>query len=507
MKKQISDLLDICRKNHNSAIFCIAFCMITITCGLAQPLFAQGYGGPLTFEGLEHSALHSAAGRAMGGIAVGVQQDIGLMFQNPATLQSLQRIQFSIGGLHSSQDSEQEQQFAPVRYYPNLSLLLEGLTAQIPNPDTTLPGFTAQDTVQRPFDDIGPNWSRSSNRGTPVQAMLAVPVSLGKLKVVAGIGAVEYAGLHHFYQNNNVLSPEILSQRPLPTFRPADNDPMEVQWSQSIRARDGSIQGYGIALAAAVSKSLSFGVSGMILNGSSDDFEQQVARGRLTFFSNAFRADSVYRHVTKTGVSDFSGQEFTLSGIVSGKFVSLGVAIKMPSTITRKYSGQIATDTTGTPSVSAIVGEDKLELPLRGTIGISITPRENLLIGLGYEFRPYESGTFIDAAGEETSPWLSASLFRFGAEYRIGSWLALRGGMRGEAEVFEPEGNHLAGEPVTFTIYSAGVGLSYSRLRLDMTYENSLAKYQDIWSSAISKNSARRHSIIGQLSYEIPWMP
>ncbi|MGH7597363.1 MAG: hypothetical protein ACREOI_13505 [bacterium] len=424
------------------------------------------------------------------------------MFQNPAALQSIKEIQVSLGGLQLSKDAKQEQNYAPVRYYPNLSLLLEGLTARIPNPDTNLVGFTAQDTVQRPFDDIGPNWSRSKNRSAPLQALLAVPVSLGNVKIVAGAGAVEYADLNHYYQNNNVLSPTILSQRPLPTFRPTDDNPIEVDWSQTVRSREGSMQGYGIALAGSVG-SLSIGLSGLVLDGSSDDFERRVARGRLTFFSNAFRADSVYGSITKTGTSDFNGREFTLSSILNGRYVSIGFSIKPPATITRKYAMQLETDTTGTPSLTTIQGEDELKLPWRGTIGLALAPRGNLTLGLEYEFRPYESARYVDADGAETSSWLSASLFRIGAEYMIASWLALRGGMRGAAEVFQPEGNPIDGEPVTYTIYSAGFGVFYSGLRLNVAYENALMKYQDIWASAISKNNERRHTIVAQLSYEI----
>jgi opacity protein-like surface antigen len=472
-----------------------------------QPLSAQGYGGPLTFQGLDHYTLHSATGRAMAGITIGIKQDPGLMFQNPAALKSIQGIQLSLGGLYLSKDSKQEQQFAPVRYYPNLSLLLEGLTAKIPDPDTTLFGFTAQDTVQRPFDDIKPNWSRSKDRRMPLQAQLAVPISFENFKIVAGIGAVEYTNLDHYYQNNNVLSPAILAQRPLPTFRPADNNPLEVEWSQSIRSREGSIHGYGFALAGSVEKyNLSVGFSGMILDGSSDDYEQEIARGRLTFFSNAFRADSVYSKITRTGTSDFSGQEFTFSSILTGRYVSVGFSVKLPTTITRKYTRQV-TEQSGIALVSySSQGEDKLKLPWRGTVGLSLTPRENLTVGFEYEFRPYESVKYADSQDMETKPWSSASLFRVGVEYMIAPWLALRGGMRGEAEVFQSEGNYIAGEPVTYTVYSAGFGAFYSNLRLNVTYENSLMKYQDIWSSAISKNSERRQTIVAQLSYEIPWI-
>ncbi len=469
-------------------------------------VFAQGYGGPLTFQGLDRFTRHSAAVRAMGGVTIAVRQDIGLMFQDPAALNSIKGIQVSLGGLTSSTDAGQDQNYAPVRYYSNLSLILEGLTGMIPDPDTALVGFTAQDTVQRPYDDIKPNWSRSYRNSIPLQAMAAAPVTLGSVRIVAGIGAVEYANLNHYYQHNNVLSPGILSQRPLPTLRPTDDNPVVVDWYQKIRSRDGSIRGYGFALAGAIEAiDLSIGLSGMILQGSSDDFEQQIGRGKLTFFSNAFRADSVYNRVTRTGTSDFSGHELTFSSILTGRYVSAGFSVNPPSTITRAYTMQVVTDTTGTPSATTIQGEDELQLPWRGTIGVSLTPIEKLTVGLGYEFRPYESVRYVDSDGVETSPWIPVSLFRIGVEYMAAPWLALRGGMRGEAEVFEPEGNQLIGEPVIYTVYSAGAGLFFSGARFNLAYEYALMKYEDTWASAISKNSEKRHTVVAQIAYEIPF--
>ncbi|MEX1275465.1 MAG: hypothetical protein WEE20_06000, partial [Bacteroidota bacterium] len=50
----------------------------------AGPLFAQGYDGPLTIQGLDRNTLHSAAGRGMGGITIGLRNEPGLMFHNPA---------------------------------------------------------------------------------------------------------------------------------------------------------------------------------------------------------------------------------------------------------------------------------------------------------------------------------------------------------------------------------------------------------------------------------------
>ena len=167
---------------------------------------------------------------------------------------------------------------------------------------------------------------------------------------------------------------------------------------------------------------------------------------------------------------------------------------------------QVITDTTGTPSVREESGDDKLELNWHGIVGLSITPKENLKIGLEYEFRPFSSVKYIDSEGVKSSPWIPASLFRVGLEYKAKPWLMLRGGMRGEAEVFNPEGNKIEDDPVTYTVYSTGLGISYSGFQLNITYENSLMKYQDIWSSAISKNHERSHIFVADISYQIPWI-
>jgi hypothetical protein len=469
-----------------------------------QPLFAQGYGEALTYQGVDHFLLQSAASRAMGGISIGLKQDIGLMFQNPAALASMGSIQISAGGQLSYSDLKQEQNYAPVRYYSNLALLLESRTDQIPDPDPTLFGFTAQDTVQRPYDNIQPNWTHSNDNNIPLQALVAVPFSFGTFRFTAGMGAVTYADLNHYYQNNNGLSPDILSQRPLPTLRPTDDDPIEVRWFKSYRMREGSIQGYGFAMAGKLDEpALSLGISGMVLKGSSDDEEQQAARGNLTFFSNAFRADSLYSITIKKGSSDYSGLEFTLSAIWRGRFVSAGFSLKPPTTITRSFNMRVMTDSMGITSRMSISGEDKLKLPWRGMIGLSFALRDNLTLGLEYEFRPYDAARYISSEGTETSPWLPVSLFRVGAEYMIAPWLVLRGGMRGEAEVFEPAGSQLSGEPVSYTIYSGGLGLMSAGLHLTITYEYAAMKYADTWASALSKNTDNRYTFVAQLAYEL----
>ncbi len=174
-------------------------------------------------------------------------------------------------------------------------------------------------------------------------------------------------------------------------------------------------------------------------------------------------------------------------------------------TITRKYSARISVDTMGTPTVTSDVGQDKMRLPWRGTVGLSIAVRENLQLGFEYEIRSYAQAKYTDASGVASNPWLSSDLFHVGAQYTPASWLIVRAGIRGQAEVFEPEGNPIAGEPVSYSIFSTGCGLLFGPARLNITYEYAQMKYQDIWASAISLNKDSRHTIVADIAYELPW--
>ncbi len=473
---------------------------------IIQQVFSQGLSDPLTIQGIDHNVLSSAASRAMGGTTITIVNDAGIMFSNPASLQSLNGIQISLGGLGQFSKSEQVQHYTPLKYYSNLSLLMEGLTGYISDPDSLHPGLNPGDTVQRPFDNIGPNWNRSKNRGVPLQAFLAIPFSFGETRLTFGVGTIEYADLNQYYQNNNILAPHIGSERPIPIPLPPNNpdSTVPVQWYKYFRSREGSVRGYGAALSGSISDKISLGMSGMILDGRTDDVQDFLGRGKLVFFYNYFRLDSVYQRIVESGTSDYSGYECTFSGIYRGAHINVGFSLKPPTTITRKYTTEIQFDTSGTPSLSTIRGEDKIKLPWRGTFGLTIFPIQKLVVGLEYEIRPYTSAVYTTSDGIRSNPWLSASVLHLGVEYRPLAWLALRSGLRGQAEVFEPEGNPIAGEPVTYSVYSAGCGISFSNMQLNLTYEYFSMKYQDVWQTNVNHNSERRHCIVADLVYFLP---
>ncbi len=122
--------------------------------------FAQGtrFNDPLTIQGLDNNTNYSAVSRAMGGTTIGMKNDASIMFSNPADLQNLNSIQVTLGNTFWQLNQSQIQQYGPAKYYPNFSLLMEGLTYLIPNPCWT--DSTAKNSVQRPFDKISPSWSQ-----------------------------------------------------------------------------------------------------------------------------------------------------------------------------------------------------------------------------------------------------------------------------------------------------------------------------------------------------------
>lgn len=498
------------------------FCFLFLSGGY---VYSQGFGKPLEFQGVDHLTLHSSASRGAGGITIGLKNDLGLMFSNPTVLQNIEGIKLSIGSIIRSSKSEQIQQYSPLAYYPNFSLLMEGLTGYISKQDsiyitntgdTVKLSFSEGDTIQRPFDKIGPNWNLSNDRKIPFQAFIAAPLNVGEIKIAIGVGMVEYANLNWYFQNNNVLSPSILSVSPS-ILGLAELRTTPVQWFQNYQVREGSINGYGGAISISLSEKISLGISGLLLNGKTDDFESRTERGTLRFVTNNyFRLDSSLYHYTKKGTSDYSGQEFTVSGAYQGKFVGINISIKSPTEIVRKYKSAVYSDTTlrsfSTQKLDSTViftgninGEDKISIPMRAAVGLSFRLRENVMIGIEYEIRSYESTEYSKTNGSTTHPWAASNVFHLSAQYTPVSWLMIRSGIRQQSEVYEPIGNPFGGEPVNYSIYSIGAGFTFESVVLNIAYEYAHLKYVDSWGAAISKNSEILHTFSADISYELPW--
>jgi hypothetical protein len=262
----------------------------------------------------------------------------------------------------------------------------------------------------------------------------------------------------------------------------------------------GSIYGYGAALSVGLFENLSFGISGMLIKGSTNDFQSKLGRGTLVFYSSYFRVDSVDYKNSYIGTSDYNGAEFNFSGMYKSGSLTLGFSIKPPTTITRKYQYNYQKDTSGISSSAAVTGSDKITLPWRGTFGLSVSVQENLRAVIEYELRPMGVADYINS-GVTSNPWRSSHLLHLGAEYSPFNWLTIRGGYSDKAEVFEEEGNPFPGDPVYSTILSCGVGLNWQNLKVNITYEYFNVKYDDLLQDAVFLNSAENNYIVTEISY------
>jgi hypothetical protein len=485
-------------------LFTLSFFVFILLTLLVNVTSAQGtrFNDPLYFQGLDNNTNSSAVSRALGGTSIGMKNDASIMFSNPAELQNLNSFQITLGNTYWMLNQDQTQQYGPAKYYPNFSLLMEGLTNLIPNPVLDTTGtYTAKDSVQRSFDKIQPSWARTKNKNLSTQLMAAIPFNFAGYKVVVGVGAVQYANMNFYFQDNNVLSPAVNIQRPYPVHLvTSDSNALPVQWYQNIRNREGSVYGYGASLSFGVNENLSFGLSAMLIKGSTNDFESQLGRGRLVFYSSYFRIDSVDYNSSKTGTSDYSGAEVNISGLYKSGSLTVGFSIKPPAAITRDYNYTYLSDTNGVSRSATVSGSDKLTLSWRGSFGLSVSVLENLRAVIEYELRPMDNATYLNS-GVTTNPWKSSHLLHLGAEYAPFNWLTLRCGYSDKSEVFEQEGNPFAGDPVYTTIISGGLGLHYQNFTLNFTYEYFNVKYDDLLQDAVFLNNAKNNYIGTEISY------
>jgi long-subunit fatty acid transport protein len=243
------------------------------------------------------------------------------------------------------------------------------------------------------------------------------------------------------------------------------------------------------------------GASATILFGSSDDVEQRVERGLLTFFYDKFRSDSLYDRTTRTGTSSYSGVIPALGGVLRQEAFTLGVSVRLPMTLTREWDRTVVRDTAGTVTTTTEAGTDKLELPVAVSLGGVLHPSPDVDVALDYRIGNNGNVTYTPSGGSSLQPWLSSQELRAGVEFRATTWLALRGGFRQVSAPFAGAGAPLLDEPESGQAYSAGVGLGLADLRFDLAYEYASLKYEDAWQSNVNYNTRQTNTIWFETAY------
>ena len=489
--------------------------------GLVSTLVAQPAAGPLTIQGLDQFSTAGVRSRAMGGTGVASANDASALFSNPAALAPT-LLEIRAGGLFGATKSQQSQEWVPMRPLPGLSVLFEGLTGNIKTPDSLgVPGLplSAWSSLQKQYDNIQPNWNRNSSGTKPLLLAAAMPLTLPGMNIAAGIGVSQVINLDQYYQNNNSMSPYLGQERPDPNLISARNDTLHVRWYQYSRTRDGSVYGITPGISVTLLPGLRIGGSVSILTGSSDDNERRVERGRVDIaISNGvgsnFMVDSVYYAQSKVGTSKYSGNLFTFGLHFQQKHYAIGVTIRPAMQITRTWDRDVVSiDTSKNPypiRVDSVrsrsyheSGKDYVNFPFSYSLGFVLRPTDKWTLAFDYELRHLADVELTTSSNSTASnPWAnSKGAMRLGAEYCASDLLALRAGYCEDVQAFSPDGSAIINDPARGGIYSLGAGIALGNIFIDLAYEYSILKYQDIYQSNVNYNTREQHQFMMEIAY------
>jgi long-subunit fatty acid transport protein len=482
-------------------------------------VFSQPAAGPLDVQGLDQTVIPGTRSRAMGGTTVANSNDASALFSNPAALSRVSSFEIRAGGVMGKTHRKQTQEWVPYMSNPALSVLFESLTDPIPIPLDSLGNpLTAWKTLQRQYDNITPDWDRSSSAVQPFSLAAALPFILAEVNITAGIGISQALNLDHYYQNNNSLSPYMGQLRPDPKIITKPLDTVNVQWYQYIRERKGIVYGITPGISVTVLPGLTLGGSATILTGSSDDNERRVERGHLYIATNNkstandFLLDTVYYQRSMAGTSTYSGKMLTVGLLYQQDLYSIGITIKPSHTLTRTWERTVTSLDTTKKSFPVRIdtltsrsyresGRESLLFPLAFSLGLVLTPTDKWTIACDYEMRN-PADMELSNGDAASRPWTNKSAtMRFGAEYRPTGMLACRAGYREDIQVFSPDGSAVIGEPARGGVYSLGAGLTFGKILMDIAYEYSLLRYQDIYQSNVNSNQREQHQFLIEFAY------
>jgi opacity protein-like surface antigen len=480
---------------------------------------AQPAASPLGIQGLDHVVITGVRARAMGGTSIANVNDVTGLFANPAALSQLTTLEIRVGGLLENNQRQQDQNWIPTKDLPSLSVLFEGLTGGIKTPDSAgRPVTNPWLNVQRQYDNIGPNWNTKASTSRPLNFAAAMPLTIEGIKVTPAIGISQLIDLDNYYQNNNSMSPYVGQERPFSQWS-GSVDTIDINWYQFRRSREGSVYGITPGVSVTFLSGLTIGGSVAILSGSSDDLEQRMERGHLyVAVSNGkaknFMLDTAYYYQTKSGTSTYSGTLLTLGLLYQQPRYSIGITVKPAMTLSRSWDRDVTSvDTTKKPFPVRIDslrsrsyhenGKDDVKFPLAYSVGFVLTPNDKWTFAFDYEMRNLANAEWTSQTnGTATHPWVgSGANWRLGAEYRVSDVLALRGGYHEDVQSFAPDGSAIVDKPASGEVYSLGAGIVIGNVFVDLAYEYSILKYQDIYQSNVNYNTREQHQFMMEIAY------
>ena len=497
-----------------------SFLLLGVLYFLPTVSMSQGNGDPLGFQGLSKLNMFSAQALAQGNTSIAQTGVVNSLFNNPAGLGDIERLQISISGKSSQWKQHENQYWTESRLHPLLPAILDG--RYVPNPhhngllDTALVNLMSPDDYTIPllgFDQYSPevaDWKDSYISQSPVNNIsLAIPLKIMGKSLVLAAGLARRNDIYEYDRNDTYLNPHF-GDRTNPVILAAP-DSMIMNWFKYERLSKGGINALTFGLALRMSNHLQLGLSIQNLNGESDDHLEMDKVGYFLFPKSdefAFTYDTMT--VVQSGkstfgtTSDIRGMPLLISFFNPIKFgilfnykqFDLGFCITSPYTITRDWDYTIEFFETDTITTTNINGQDQMDLPITIALGAKIEQKNRLSISFDIGFNPYSQTHFsyTDTSFNHTifqldtlrSNWVDQTTFGIGMKYGITPGISVMAGYRSVPEVFIPNRAAFRHKGPEMESVSAGISVAFPFGQIDLGYEYRFLKYYDSWESNLN---------------------
>ncbi len=489
------------RSHLRSGIF-----LLGVLFSLPAVLMSQGNGDPLGFQGLSSLNVFSAQALAQGNTYIAQTGDVNSLFNNPAGLGDINRLQISITGKSSQWKQHENQYWTESRLHPLLPAILDG--RYVPDPqfngmtDDVLVDSMSTDDYATPvigYDQFSPevaDWNDNYSSQSPVNNIsLAIPLKIMGKSLVLAAGLTRSYDIYEYDRNDTYLNPHF-GDRTNPVILAAP-DSMVMNWFKYERMRVGGINDLTAGLALKLSDHLQLGLSMQNLYGESDDHLEMDKMGYFLFPTTdnfAFTYDTMT--VVQSGNSTYSGFSSKFGILFNYKQFDLGFCVTSPYTITRDWDYTIEFFENDTIITKNINGQDQIDLPITIALGAKIEPKNRLSISFDIGFNPYSQTNFsyTDTSFNHTIfqldtirlNWVDQTTFGIGMKYGITPGISVMTGYRSVPDVFIPNRAAFRHKGPEMESVSAGISVAFPFGQIDLGYEYRFLKYYDSWETNLN---------------------
>jgi len=473
---------------------------------------AQHRGDNLAFQGLPLNQPPGVRALALGAAFTAQSGDPGALWFNPAGQAGIEKPQISLSLSHATPRWRENQVYRPNRMFWTLAFYLEGLYTPDPADNGIWDFELAQDSSYRidepalglePFSAAAADWQRDLKRSGLQQISAAWPLRISSQKVLVSAGYARSA-IDDFDRNDTFLDPHI-GYDEYGTVLRVVNDTVRFSWSRFLRQREGDLHTFTAGLAWAPLDRIQLGLSAALLDGQSEDLQYLRRVGWFDIAKdNRFRFAYDTLDVVTRGTSDYRALQYTLGALVKLERFSLGLQVKMPCTISRKWRASTVTTTAGGPEAMATAGTADFRHPVSYAFGAAFQPIDPFRLFLDYQFTPYSQGGIDLTADDPTNRVLpDQSDLRCGISWQPLPFLELLAGFRQTTALFVPDGAAIKDRGPSADTWSLGTAITLARYgRLELAMASRKMNYYDSYYSNANYVTETFSNLVAGYTYQ-----